>query len=135
MSRVLVLSLCITIESLVCLSVSLPVFAQTARVSNLTLETAINQAEANNPQLLAAQRSISVAQAGVAVAGVIANPRLAIDIPFGQAETKRTIGIEQPIELGGKRGARQALANSQVQQAQLQLDSLRWQIRIQVRQA
>ncbi|WP_292797320.1 TolC family protein [Nostoc sp. NMS7] len=135
MSRVLVLSLCITIESLVCLSVSLPVFAQTARVSNLTLETAINQAEANNPQLLAAQRSISVAQAGVAVAGVIANPRLAIDIPFGQAETKRTIGIEQLIELGGKRGARLALANSQVQQAQLQLDSLRWQIRIQVCQA
>lgn len=135
MSRVLVLSLCITIESLVCLSVSLPVFAQIARVSNLTLETAINQAEANNPQLLAAQRSISVTQAGVAIAGVIPNPRLAIDIPFGQAETKRTIGIEQPIELGGKRGARLALANSQVQQAQLQLDSLRWQIRIQVRQA
>ncbi|MEJ6485642.1 TolC family protein [Nostoc punctiforme UO1] len=113
----------------------MPVFAQTARVSNLTLETAINQAEANNPQLLAAQRSISVAQAGVAVAGVIPNPRLAIDIPFGQAETKRTIGIEQPIELGGKRGARLALANSQVQQVQLQLDSLRWQIHIQVRQA
>ncbi|MEH1876853.1 TolC family protein [Nostoc sp.] len=135
MSRVLVLSLCITIESLGCLSVSLPVFAQTARVSNLTLEKAINQAEVNNPQLLAAQRSISVAQAGVAIAGVIPNPRLAIDIPFGQAETKRTIGIEQPIELGGKRGARLALANSQVQQAQLQLDSLRWQIRIQVRQA
>ncbi|MEH1794910.1 TolC family protein [Nostoc sp.] len=135
MSRVLILSLCITIESLGCLSVSLPVFAQTARVSNLTLETATNQAEANNPQLLAAQRSISVAQAGVAVAGVIPNPRVTIDIPFGQAETKRTIGIEQPIELGGKRGARQALANSQVQQAQLQLDSLRWQIRIQVRQA
>ncbi|MEH2115172.1 TolC family protein [Nostoc sp.] len=135
MSSVLVLSLCITIESLVYLSVSLPVFAQIARVSNLTLETAINQAEANNPQLLAAQRSISVTQAGVAVAGVIPNPRLTIDIPFGQAETKRTIGIEQPIELGGKRGARLALANSQVQQAQLQLDSLHWQIRIQVRQA
>ncbi|MEH2423225.1 MAG: TolC family protein [Nostoc sp.] len=135
MSRVLVLSLCITIESLVCLSVSLPVFAQIARVLNLTLETAINQAEANNPQLLAAQRSISVAQTGVAVAGVIPNPRVAIDIPFGQAETKRIIGIEQLIELGGKRGARLALANSQVQQAQLQLDSLRWQIRIQLRQA
>ncbi|MEH2266594.1 TolC family protein [Nostoc sp.] len=135
MSRELILSLCITVESLVCLSVSLPVFAQTARVSNLTLETAINQAEANNPQLLAAQRSISVTQAGLAVAGVIPNPRLTIDIPFGQAETKRTIGIEQPIELGGKRGARLALANSQVQQAQLQLDSLNWQIRIQVRQA
>lgn len=111
-SRVLLVSLYITIESLVCSYISSPVFAQTAKVLNLTLETAINRAEANNPQLLATQRSIDVAKTGVAVAGVRPNPRLSIDIPFGQAETKRTIGIEQLIELGGKRGARLALADS-----------------------
>ncbi len=133
--RVLLVSIYITIESLVCSYISSPAFAQTAPVLNLTLETAINQAETNNPQLLATQRSIDVAKTGVAVAGVRPNPRLSVDIPFGQAETKRTIGIEQLIELGGKRGARLALADSQVQQAELQLDLLRSQIRTQVRQA
>ena len=135
MWHVLLVSLCLTIESLVCSYISSPVVAQTAKVLTLSLNEAITKAEANNPQLLTAQRSINVAQAGVAVAKDRPNPRFSLDIPFGEAETKHTIGIEQLIELGGKRGARLALANSQVQQAQLQLDSLRWQIRTQVRQA
>ncbi|MEH2301317.1 MAG: TolC family protein [Nostoc sp.] len=134
-SRRLLLFLCITIESLVCSCISSPVVGQTAKILTLNLEGAITKAEANNPQLLTTQRSINVAQAGVAVAKDRLNPRFSLDIPFGEAETKRIVGIEQLIELGGKRGTRLALANSQVQQAQLQLDNLRWQIRTQVRQA
>lgn len=135
MRRALLVSLCITIESLVCSYISYPVFAQTATVSNLTLDAAINQAEANNPQLLAAGRSIPLAQAGLTIAGAGLNPRLGIDIPFGQAETKHTVSIEKTFELGGKRQARIGLANAQIQQADLQLNLLRWQIRNQVRQA
>lgn len=133
------------IDCLVCSSISLPVFAQTTKVLTLNLDTAINQAQANNPQLLAAQRSINVARSGATIAGTTLNPRLSIDIPFGQAETKHTISLEQPIELGGKRGARLAVAKVQIQQAQLQLDLLRYpkgmkrsalsQIRSQVRQS
>ncbi|MEH2450484.1 TolC family protein [Nostoc sp.] len=134
-SRRLLLFLCITIESLVCSCIFSPVVGQTAKVLTLNLEGAITKAEANNPQLLTAQRSINVAQAGMAVAKDRPNPRFSLDIPFGEAETKRIVGIEQLIELGGKRGTRLALANSQAQQAQLQLDNLRWQIRTQVRQA
>jgi len=128
-------SIFIIVDCLVCSSISLPVFAQTAKVLTLNLDTAINQAQANNPQLLAAQRSINVARSGATIAGTTLNPRLSIDIPFGQAETKHTISLEQPIELGGKRGARLAVAKVQIQQAQLQLDLLRSQIRSQVRQS
>lgn len=134
MPRVL-FSIFIIVDCLVCSSISLPVFAQTAKVLTLNLDTAINQAQANNPQLLAAQRSINVARSGATIAGTTLNPRLSIDIPFGQAETKHTISLEQPIELGGKRGARLAVAKVQIQQAQLQLDLLRSQIRSQVRQS
>ncbi len=136
MQRVLLISfLCMTAEILLSSNQSFVVAQTTTNVLNLNLEEAINKAQVNNPQLLAAQRNINVAASGVAVAGVSPNPRLAVDIPFGQAETKRTINVEQLIELGGKRSARLAVANSQVQQAQLQLESLRWQIRTQVRQA
>ena len=134
MPRVL-FSIFIIVDCLVCSSIFLPVFAQTAKVLTLNLDTAINQAQANNPQLLAAQRSINVARSGATIAGTTLNPRLSIDIPFGQAETKHTISLEQPIELGGKRGARLAVAKVQIQQAQLQLDLLRSQIRSQVRQS
>lgn len=93
------------------------------------------QAEANNPQLQAARRSIAVAEAGTTIADVGPNPRLALDAPVGLAETKRTFSLEQPFELGGKREARLNLARNQVRAAQLQLDILRWRIRGDVRQA
>jgi outer membrane protein, heavy metal efflux system len=111
--------------------------AQTAQppLLSLRLEEALQKAELYNPQLLAARRSIAVAESGVAVAGVSPNPRLALDIPVGLAETKRTLGLEQPIELGGKREARLALAGDQTQAAQLQLEMMRWQVRLDVRQA
>jgi outer membrane protein, heavy metal efflux system len=111
--------------------------AQTAQppLINLRLEEALHKAELNNPQLLAARRSVAVAESGVAVAGVSPNPRLALDVPVGLAETKRTLGLEQPIELGGKREARLALAGDQTRTAQLQLEMMRWQVRFDVRQA
>ncbi len=114
-----------------------PVLAQNASVPllNLRLEEAMRQAEANNPQLLAARRNLVVAESGTVTAAVGPNPRLALDVPIGLAETKRTLSLEQPIELGGKRQARLDLANDQTQVAQVQLEQLRWQVRSDVRQA
>lgn len=102
---------------------------------NLRIAEAMQRAEANNPQLLAARRSIAVAEVGTALAAVGPNPRLSLDVPIGLAETKRTLSIEQPLELGGKREARLALAKDQIRAARLQLESLRWQVRADVRQA
>lgn len=110
--------------------------AQTVSSVELTLSKAIDRAEANNPQLLAARSNVAAAEAGLRIAGANpTNPRLSFDRPFGQAETKRTIGLEVPVELGGKKGARLAVARSQLQQARLQLASQRWTIRNQARQA
>jgi outer membrane protein, heavy metal efflux system len=102
---------------------------------NLRIEEAIQRAESNNPQLLVARRNIAAAEAGAVIAIATPNPRIALDAPIGLAETKRTVSIEQPFELGGKREARLNLASDQIQAAQLQLEILRWQIRSDVRQA
>jgi outer membrane protein, heavy metal efflux system len=85
--------------------------------------------------LLVARRNIMAAEAGTTIAAATPNPRIALDAPIGLAETKRTVSIEQPFELGGKREARLNLASDQIQSAQLQLEILRWQIRSDVRQA
>jgi outer membrane protein, heavy metal efflux system len=102
---------------------------------NLRIEEAIQRAESNNPQLLVARRNVAAAEAGAVIAIATPNPRIALDAPIGLAETKRTVSIEQPFELGGKREARLNLASDQIQSAQLQLEILRWQIRSDVRQA
>ncbi len=99
-----------------------------------SLQAAISEAQARNPQLLAAERAVVVAQTGLTIAGVTPNPRLSADVPFGEAETKRTVSFEQPFELGGKRNARLAVAQDQVRVTQGQLDLLRWQIRTDVSQ-
>ncbi len=124
---------------LVCLCIidvgfHLPLLAQTATVS-LSLKEAIDRAQANNPQLLAAIRSIPVALTGLEIAQNSPNPRLSFDYPFGRAETKRTLSIEQPLELGGKRQARQTVALDQLLQSQWQVDVMRWKLRTDVRQA
>lgn len=134
MPRALLTCLCIAVNSFICIAIWSPVFAQTKQL-NLNLEQAINLADTNNPQLVAARSNIPIAQAGLTIAQIRPNPRLTFDYPFGQAETKRTLGIEQIIELGGKRSARIAVAKAQIQQAGLQFNSLQWQIRNQVRQA
>ncbi len=102
---------------------------------NLRIEEVIQRAETNNPQLMAARRNVAVAEAGTAIAVVSPNPRIALDVPIGLAETKRTLSLEQPFELGGKREARLKLAGDQIRATQLQLEILRWQIRADVRQA
>lgn len=105
-----------------------------AQAQSLDLEQAIHRAEAANPQLLAAKYNLSVAQAGKEIAKAGPNPRLTVDYPFGVAETVHNVMVEQPIELGGKRHARLAVADDQAEQARLQYESLRWQIRSDVRQ-
>ncbi len=101
----------------------------------LGLTDVLQQAETRNLELQAAKKNIALAQAGKTIAEATLNPRLSCDYPFGLAEPKRTLTLEQPIELGGKRPARVALARDQIRQAELQYDLLRWQVRQEARQA
>jgi len=105
----------------------------------LNLSQALERADQQNTQLAAARRSLAVSQAGVTIAGFSPNPQIAVTYGFGNAYTiagnPQQIGLAQTIELGGKRDARIALAQSQVQLTGLQIEQLRTDIRGQVRRA
>jgi cobalt-zinc-cadmium efflux system outer membrane protein len=106
---------------------------------DLSLSEAFEQADLRNPELIAARRNVELSRAEITIAGAIPNPQVAVQSGFGYVYSDQAnpsqVGINQLIELGGKRNARLGLATSQVQLAQLQLDALRWSIRSQVRRA
>lgn len=77
----------------------------------LTLEAAVQRAFANNPALRAASADIDIATGQRMQAGGLPNPSLSY-LSEGVRNDARTttILLSQAIELGGKRGARMALA-------------------------
>lgn len=99
--------------------------------SSLTLEQAFQAAIQNNPdyQAALAQKGISEAQIERAAARV--NPSLLSD--NGVAEKTYRLGIEQTLELGGKRKNRILLAQAQKSVAMAEIEGrllgLRWQVR------
>ncbi|MCE3234968.1 MAG: hypothetical protein K0Q50_1148 [Vampirovibrio sp.] len=88
---------------------TIPVQAQ--EVKNLTLEQAQELAIQNNPQLKAAQARLDVSKAAVVTAGARLNPSILSD--NGIAEDTYRLGLEQTIELGGKRRKRMSVAQAQ----------------------
>ena len=96
---------------------SAPALAET-----LTLDQAIARAEAATPALRAAEAGIAAARGGLRQADVRPNPFLTVDAdnfagtgPYnvlGRAEVAAT--YNQPIERGGKRDARVALARREI---------------------
>ncbi|AOH85167.1 transporter [Sphingomonas panacis] len=87
----------------------------------LTLTQALELAHANAPSLDAANAGVRAADAGQRVAGLRPNPTVSADIEnvggsraYNIIEApKQTVGIGLPLELGGKRPARIAVAVSQ----------------------
>lgn len=117
-----------------------PALAQgSPRQFELGLGEAFDQAERLNPQLIAARRSLDLARADTTIAGAVPNPQISVQYGLGSIYTDQAnaqqVGINQPIELGGKRAARLTLADSKYQLATLQLEYLRWQLHSQVRRA
>jgi outer membrane protein, heavy metal efflux system len=94
-----------------------PAFAET-----VTLEQAVAKASEAAPLLRANDAAIAAARAGRAQAGVRPNPSVTVEAEnfvgtgpynvFGQAEITAT--YSQPIERGGKRDARVALADREI---------------------
>jgi len=73
----------------------------------LTLAEAIRLASSANPELAASYREVDAQEGSVIQAGVWRNPELASLVEDRQKATRTTtVQINQPIELGGKRGAR-----------------------------
>jgi cobalt-zinc-cadmium efflux system outer membrane protein len=105
-----------------------PVGAQTVPSNNvLTLEEALGLASANAPTLDAADAGVRAADAARRVAALRPNPVVSSDIEniggsaaYNVIEApKQTLSIGLPVELGGKRSARIAVANGKRERADI----------------
>jgi len=104
--------------------------------SALTMDQALQTAFANNPDLAAAQWEIGIAQGDRQQAGLIPNP----EVSWEAEDTRRnsrttTVMLNQPIELGGKRGARIDVASRAQDAAGIELERKRNVLRADVIQA
>ncbi|PTS99949.1 TolC family protein, partial [Pseudomonas sp. HMWF006] len=110
--------------------------ANLAVASTLTLEQALQTAFAGNPDLAAAQWEIGIAEGDRKQAGLIPNP----EVSWEAEDTRRnsrttTVMLSQPIELGGKRGARIDVASRAQDAAGIELERKRNALRADVIQA
>ena len=112
---------------------ALPAQAQSSSPSAggdvLTLDEALADAGVTTPLTQAAEAGISAAQAGRTVAGLRPNPSVSVDTenalgtgPYrGLDESDTTIAFAMPVELGGKRSARIAVADAKIRRAHVDL--------------
>lgn len=99
----------------------------------LTLNAALELALGANPDLSAAGRELEALDATITQAQARPNPELSALIEDTRPETRTTtLQLNQPIELGGKRGARIEAAERGRDAASLELDAKRAEIRAAV---
>lgn len=102
----------------------------------LTLADALEQAQRNNPELAAAGWALGIAEGERQQAALLPNPELSWEQEDTRSATRTTtVQITQPIELGGKRGARTTLAERGIDAAGLELERSRNALRAEVIQA
>ena len=107
--------------------------ASAAEQPLLSLDSALAQAFANNPELAAARWEIDIAQGARQQAGLIPNPVLSLDAEDTRRDSRTTsVKLSQALELGGKRGARIDVASRGQELAALELERRRNQLRADV---
>lgn len=107
-----------------------------------TLDQAVGAAGGSAPAVEAANAGIKAAQAGRTVAGLRPNPVAQGQVenvvgsgPYrGLRSAETTVGFAQTLELGGKRGARVAVASAQLTRAEIQAAIAAADVRLQVTQ-
>lgn len=112
---------------------ALPAQAQTSPPSAggdiLTLDEALADAGVNTPLTQAAEAGVRAAEAGRRVAKLRPNPSVSVDTenalgtgPYrGFDESDTTVAFALPVELGGKRSARIAVAEAKIERAHVDL--------------
>jgi cobalt-zinc-cadmium efflux system outer membrane protein len=106
-------------------------FAQPAPVEPLTLDAAFARALNTNPTIAAARYRHAIDLANVSVAGERPNPEAHAEV---EKETpKQSFGVALPLELGGKRSRRVAVAQATLQVGEAELVRTIVDIRTQVR--
>lgn len=99
----------------------------------LTLDDAFALASANNRQITAARLRRAIDQAGIDVARERPNPELRYE--QSKETPHQSLTATQPIELGGKRGRRIALAEAVMRTGEAELARTQAEVRAQVRKA
>lgn len=93
----------------------------------------MGQALQTNPSLMAGDRNVGIAEGERRQAGVIPNPELSWEVEDTRSATRTTtVQISQPIELGGKRGARIEMAERGIDSAAVGQEQLRNELRAEV---
>lgn len=119
-----------------------PAYAQ-ADPPVLTLSQAIDRADAASPTPEAADAAIRAAEADRRAAGLRPNLSIVAEseniggtgLYRGVRSAETTVGLSLPLELGGKRGARVALAEARIGRASVDRDIARADLRLRVTQA
>ncbi|WP_431045732.1 TolC family protein [Roseateles sp. L2-2] len=102
----------------------------------LTLSAAIERALTSHPRLRAATFEVEAADGAVQQAALPPNPSLGLEQEDTRRETRTlTVLLSQPLEIGGQRAARTALAQRGRDISQAELDALRAELRADVVQA
>lgn len=109
----------------------------------LTLDEALAAAGASSPAIEAAGSGVNAARAQRIVAGLRPNPSIdamaenvaGTGVYGGLRSSETTVGLSLPLELGGKRTARVAVANAQIDRATLGATIAGADLRLQVTQA
>jgi cobalt-zinc-cadmium efflux system outer membrane protein len=99
----------------------------------LTLEAAFARALTSNPAIAAARLRRAINAAGIDVARERLNPEAHAEV---EKETpKQSFGLAVPLELGGKRSRRIAVAQAALETGEAELAAVILDIRMQVRRA
>ena len=102
----------------------------------LSLDAAWQTALRHHPLLRAAEADLDASRGAVDQAGALPNPSLGIEQEDTRRETRSTtVLLSQPLELGGKRAARQALARSSRKLARAELAARQAEVRAGTLQA
>jgi outer membrane protein, heavy metal efflux system len=110
-----------------------PSVAQPSAPAPLTLAAALERAMAANPAILAAQGRRAIGAAGVAVAGERLNPEGRIELDRDTPRQAYTLAV--PLELGGKRSRRLAVAEAAVRTTDAEIAQIIAETRNAVRRA
>lgn len=111
--------------------------------SSLSLQLALQEAEARSPAILAALASVEAAEARIRQAGFRANPELSVEVEnfFGTGDlsgfkgVETTVSVSQQLDLAGRRRTRVSAAEADLMGQQLRLSIARAELASEVRQA
>lgn len=110
--------------------------------TSLTLEQALEEAEARSPAIIAARARVDAAEARIRQAGFRSNPELSVEVEnflgtgdlSGFQGTETTVAVSQRLDLGGRRRNRVAAARAQLLTEQLRLGIARADLTQSVRE-